>query len=262
MSYNPEIATRELRSEWSISRPALALPPPTGTAAGPRRRPWAPQPGPAADHGHRSRAPPPPTGTAAGPRHHPRAPQPGPAARPPVRPCPPVPPAPSTPAAQPEFAVELVACGSAGVPGAVGPGRPRDRHTRACGSEVSISKPARALRSLRRPPHQWRLVADVLLGALARSPARPPLPTGTAAGNSRETVITFAGVCFASGETDNTIASQIHLFSAEFWRAKASWVSYRRPEAPALVPTVTSRGAVSSMGATKFAQCRLSMAIA
>ena len=31
-----EIATRELRSEWSISRPALALPPPTGTAARPR----------------------------------------------------------------------------------------------------------------------------------------------------------------------------------------------------------------------------------
>ena len=34
-----EIATRELRSEWSISRPALALPPPTGTAARPRHRP-------------------------------------------------------------------------------------------------------------------------------------------------------------------------------------------------------------------------------
>ena len=32
-----EIATRELRSERSISRPALALPPPTGTAARPRR---------------------------------------------------------------------------------------------------------------------------------------------------------------------------------------------------------------------------------
>ena len=30
-----EIATRELRSEWSISRPALALPPPTSTAAWP-----------------------------------------------------------------------------------------------------------------------------------------------------------------------------------------------------------------------------------
>ena len=55
--------------------------------------------------------------------------------------------------------------GAASVPGAVGPGRPRDRHTRACGSEWSISKPARALRTLRRPPRQWRLVADVWLGA-------------------------------------------------------------------------------------------------
>ena len=30
-----EIATRELRSEWSISKPGQALPPPTSTAAGP-----------------------------------------------------------------------------------------------------------------------------------------------------------------------------------------------------------------------------------
>ena len=30
-----EIATRELRSEWSISKPGLVLPPPTGTAADP-----------------------------------------------------------------------------------------------------------------------------------------------------------------------------------------------------------------------------------
>ena len=30
-----EIATRELRSEWSISKPGQALPPPTGTAARP-----------------------------------------------------------------------------------------------------------------------------------------------------------------------------------------------------------------------------------
>ena len=37
--------------------------------------------------------------------------------------------------------------GAAGVPGAVGPGRPRDRHTRAYGSEWSISKPALALRT-------------------------------------------------------------------------------------------------------------------
>ena len=42
------------------------------------------------------------------------------------------------------------------------------------------SKPARALRSLRRPPHRRRLVADVWLGALTRCPAgprrRPPAP--------------------------------------------------------------------------------------
>ena len=113
-----------------------------------------------------------------------------------------------------------------------------------------------------------------------RSQAPPP-PTGTpvpsgpsgalhsrllsltgGAGNSRETVITFAGVCSVSGETDDTIASQIHLFSAQFWRAKASWVSWRRPDVSALVSTVSSRGAVSGLGATKFAQRRLSMAIA
>ena len=29
-----EIATRELRSEWSISKPGQALPPPTGLAGG------------------------------------------------------------------------------------------------------------------------------------------------------------------------------------------------------------------------------------
>ena len=62
-----EIATRELRSEWSISRPALALPPPTSTAAWPRRRRPAPRPGPAAAYGHRSQALPPPTSTAAWP---------------------------------------------------------------------------------------------------------------------------------------------------------------------------------------------------
>ena len=94
-----------------------------------------------------------------------------------------------------------------------------------------------------------------------RSQALPP-PAGTAAGESRETVIAFAGVCSVSGETDDTIASQIPPFSAQFWRAKASWVSWRRPEVPALVLTVSSRGAVSGMGATKFAQRRLSMAIA
>ena len=47
------------------------------------------------------------------------------------------------------FPMLLVACGPTGVPGAVGSGRPRDRHTRACGSEWSISKPGQALRTLR-----------------------------------------------------------------------------------------------------------------
>ena len=83
-----------------------------------------------------------------------------------------------------------------------------------------------------------------------------------AAGDSRETVIAFAGVCSVSGETDDTIAGQIPPFSAQFWRAKASWVSWRRPEVPALVLTVSYRGAVSSMGARKFAQRSRSMTIA
>ena len=40
------------------------------------------------------------------------------------------------------------------------------------------SKPARALRTLRRPPHQWRLVAEVWLCALPRSPPVPSGPSG------------------------------------------------------------------------------------
>ena len=96
------------------SKPGQALPPPTGTAAGPRHHPPVPQPGPAvppapstpavpgvlmllrvvSKHGQ---APLPPTGTAARPCH-----------RPPVRPCPPVPPAPSTPAAPGVLACGLV----------------------------------------------------------------------------------------------------------------------------------------------------------
>ena len=88
----------------------------------------------------------------------------------------------------------------------------------------------------------------------------PPPPTG-AFGNSRETVIAFAGACSVSGETDGTIASQIQLSSALFWCAKASWVSWRRPEVPALVLMVSSHGAVSSVGAIKFAQRDLSMPI-
>ena len=151
----------------------------------PCRHPPAPRLGPVTAHGHHSLTPP-PTGTAAGPHRRPRAPQPGSAA--------------------------------------------------PTGTAVP-SGPSGALHS--------RLLS--LTGG---------------AGNSRETVITVAGVCFASGETDDTIASQIHLFLVLFHRAKASWVSWRRPDVSALVPTVSSRGAVSSIGVTKFAQRRLSMAVA
>ena len=104
----------------------------------------------------------------------------------------------SAPAAQPELAIELVACGAAGVPGAVGPGRPRDRHTRACGSEWSISKPARALRTLRRPPHRRHLVADAWLvvrpgPAAAHRHRSPPVPSGALhTGGSRLVLCNFA----------------------------------------------------------------------
>ena len=46
------------------------------------------------------------------------------------------------------------------------------------------SKPARALRTLRRPPHQWGLVADVARRVGSLSGQVPPPPTGTAAGPS------------------------------------------------------------------------------
>ena len=72
-------------------------------------------------------------------------------------------------------------------------------------------------------------------------------------------VIAFAGMCSVSGETDDTFASQIHLFLALFHRAKASWVSYRCLEVPALVLTVTCCGVVDRMGATKFARRGLLM---
>ena len=66
--------------------------------------------------------------------------------RSPARPCRrPRPPQPGPPVPPDWWSSCLFACGPTGVPGAVGPGRPRDRHTRACGSEWSISRPALAL---------------------------------------------------------------------------------------------------------------------
>ena len=79
----------------------------------------------------------------------------------------------------------------------VGPGRcvcrwaaarPRDRHTRACGSEWSISKPARALRTLRRPPHRRRLACwrvDWCVGSLS---GQAPPPSINFARNSPATI--------------------------------------------------------------------------
>ena len=93
----------------------------------------------------------------------------------------------------------LGACGPTGVPGAVGPGRPRDRHTRACGSEWSISKPARALRALRRPPHQWGLVADVARRVVSKPGQAPPPPTGTAARPSGPSGALLTGGAWCAG---------------------------------------------------------------
>ena len=64
-----------------------------------------------------------------------------------------------------------------------------------------------------------------------------------------ETVITFACECSVSSETDGTIARQKHPFSVLPWCAKASWVSRKRAEDPALVLTVSSCRAASSFGA-------------
>ena len=122
---------RGRRPARSPSAPRASLGASSRSPARPRRRPRAPQPGTAATHRHRGRAPPPPTGTAAGPRHRPRAPQPGPAAT----------------------------------------HRHRGRALRTLRRRAS--KPSRALRSLRRPPHLWGRVAVRQLYASARCPARP-----------------------------------------------------------------------------------------
>ena len=84
-------------------------------------------------------------------------------------------------------------------------------------------------------------------GASSCGPASPP-PTG-ASGDSRETVITFAGACSVSSETDGTIARQKHPFLMLCLRAKASRVSWWHHEAPALVPAVSHNGRASSFGA-------------
>ena len=91
------------------------------------------RPGPAATHRHRGRALPPPTGTAARP---------------------------------------ATAAGSRYRPRARQPG-PATTHGHRSRAPPPAHRYGRALRSLRRPPHQWGRVADVWLCASSRSPARP-----------------------------------------------------------------------------------------
>ena len=199
--------TRACGSEWSISRPALALPPPTGTAARPSRPRGGLQ------------------------------------------------------------SVGVPVCCPAGVPGAGVPGRPRDRHTRAFGSEWSISKPARALRTLRSPPHQWRLVC----AWVRRLGVRPGLTTAhgcrsqaqvlwVAHGSARqavrssETAIAFACACMREIETAITFAGEKRAFLVQFLGAKVMAVSMVTVRGRALVLWVSkSRVGVHCM--RLFAPC-------
>ena len=119
------------------------------------------------------------------------------------------------------YLADGLACGAAGVPGAVGPGRPRDRHTRAYGSEWSISKPALALRALRHPPHRRRLCRCVWLGASSRSPARPR----PAHGHRSLALRTFhtGGAC---------VAVRGWVRRLEAWPGLAAAHGHRRPRVP------------------------------
>ena len=77
------------------------------------------------------------------------------------------------------------------------------------------SKPARALRSLRRPPHQWGRVAGVWFGASSRNPARPrrrpPVPRPGPVDQAvrfLETPVAFARSCLCGVETAITFAGE------------------------------------------------------
>ena len=91
------------------------------------------------------------------------------------------PPWPSGPFGALHTGVACVAvCGGASPRSSVMPRPPRDRHTRAFGSEWSISKPARALRTLRRPPHRRRLRRCVWWSFPSKPGQALPPPMGAA----------------------------------------------------------------------------------
>ncbi|VTX50446.1 Uncharacterised protein [uncultured Actinomyces sp.] len=94
------------------------------------------------------------------------------------------------------------------------------------------SKPARALRSLRRPPHQWGRVADVQSCASCRSPARPrlrprPPPPGPVGrlGRLSETGGTCARVYLRRIETAIAFAGEERAFVVHFSGAEVIPVS-------------------------------------
>ena len=78
------------------------------------------------------------------------------------------------------------------------------------------SKPARALRSLRHPPHRRRCIADVWLGASSRSPARPRRPWASQPGPP-----VTAGALHASGAFVADVAGASACCSARTRRLEA-----------------------------------------
>ena len=94
------------------------------------------------------------------------------------------------------------------------------------------SKPARALRSLRRPPHQWGQVAVVWFGASSGSPARPCRrprvpPSGPVdqVGRLSETVIAFACWYLCGSETGIAFAGAKWAYLLHFSGAVVMSVS-------------------------------------
>ena len=143
------------------------------------------------------------------------------------------------------------------------------------GPATAHERRSQALRTLRCPPHQWCLVADVRLGASSRSPARPrrrprapqPGPVGQAAWLS-ETAVTFAGAGRASAETGVAFAGEQRAFLVRFSVAVVSSVSTVAIQGRAVVMVVSSSprhscpcvkkfallGLMLGVSATKFAQ--------
>ena len=145
--------------------------------------------------------------------------------------------------------------------------RPRDRHTRACGSEWSISRPALAPpppTGTAARPRVWRLArapgpsgalhtcgawcADVWLCASPRSPARPRSPSGAAAGPSGASAALRTG-------SDGGFA----LHEA-CWRRVAGVSNPRVVQFPQLVPPPAA-GIASGSRASKRALSSVSHAI-